>query len=144
MPQGSRGTLPWENAWCEKQRAKCKSSDGRERRYARRLGEQSFMCWACSKEQGVGVLPTSFFPLPPQPLPRLLHVQSLSPQVTFNAPIHSFGTQMCVCLPSGVLKNQVGLPSWRQEGSYSGNFLFKEEQKPNGSAVRRDRLGLES
>ena len=119
-------------------------TDRRESERARRSKVSSFTSWGFY----ILGLPTSSSPGHPSLL--LLTLKSpllsqLSVPLALSTPSWQVWTTtlVWVFLPSGVLKNQVLLPGWRQKGSYSENFLFKAEQETNDSAVHWDHLGLE-
>lgn len=84
-----------------------------------------------------------FTPLPPQPLSLSPSPHSKSPslQLIFNAPTHSFGTQVCIFLPSGVLTNQVELPRWRQGYLTPESFFLKQSKKQMALQFTRITLG---
>lgn len=116
--------LPGKSMW---QRPKCESSGGlRGRGLARRLAEHPLCPGPALVRRGLGFFP----PCHSHHCPGLY---SLLLPHTQRAPVparsHSIGTQICVFLPSGVPKNQVGVPSWRQKGCHSGNFLLKHSKK---------------
>lgn len=133
--------LPRKSMWCERQRSKFKSpGDLRERGLARRLAADLLCPGPALMRRELGFFPSCRSHPCPSLYPLLLSHTQRAPVTTRS---HSIGNQVCVFLPSGVPKNQVGVRSWRQKGSRSGNFLFKAQQETNGSAVHRDPLGLE-
>lgn len=94
---------------------------------------------ACPTEEGAQDAPTSLSPYHPLS-PHLTPLPSSLSMPTPQSP----GALACAVLPSGgTPKSRTELPSWRQKRSYSGSFPFKAEQETNGSAIHRDRLGLE-
>ena len=94
--------LPRESMWCERQRAKCKSSEGQKRKgFARRPDEQSSMSRPGLIRRGFGFFPPRhfYYPTPVATPPPSLYSKSPYPQLAFNAPQPHLWNP-CLCLSS--------------------------------------------